>query len=118
MNRYLENVAVRRVVAMVLLASAWEVLSRIGVINPFYAPAPSEILRVVSSLFIEGTIYNHLEATFVAALAGLVIGLALLAGSPTIGYDLGRAFEGVASQLGTTLVPAVLVRSTCTPAAQ
>ncbi|HET9549240.1 MAG TPA: ABC transporter permease [Candidatus Binatia bacterium] len=77
MNRYLENVAVRRVVAMVLLASAWEVLSRIGVINPFYAPAPSEILRVVSSLFIEGTIYNHLEATFVAALAGLVIGLAL-----------------------------------------
>jgi NitT/TauT family transport system permease protein len=77
MNRYLENVAVRRVVAMVLLASAWEVLSRIGVINPFYAPAPSDILRVVFSLFIEGTIYNHLEATFVAALAGLVIGLAL-----------------------------------------
>ena len=48
-----------------------------GVINPFYAPAPSEILRVVVSLFIEGTIYNHLEATFVAALVGLVIGLAL-----------------------------------------
>src|SRR5438093_2103880 len=77
MNRYLENVALRRVVAMVLLASAWEALSRIGVINPFYAPAPSEILRVVFSLFIEGTIYNHLEATFVAALAGLVIGVAL-----------------------------------------
>src|SRR6476646_9836333 len=77
MNRYLENVAVRRVVAMVLLAFAWEVLSRIGVINPFYAPAPSEILRVVSSLFIEGTIYNHLEATFAASLVGLVIGLAL-----------------------------------------
>ena len=34
-------------------------------------------MRVVFSLFIEGTIYNHLEATFVAALAGLVIGLAL-----------------------------------------
>ena len=77
MNRYLKNVAVRRVLAMVLLASAWEVLSRMGVINPFYAPAPSEILRVVFSLFIEGTIYNHLEATFVAALVGLVIGLAL-----------------------------------------
>ena len=47
MNRYLKNVAVRRVVAMGLLAAAWEGLSRIGVINPFYAPAPSEIMRVV-----------------------------------------------------------------------
>jgi hypothetical protein len=45
----------------------------------------------------------------ISGLVGLVIGLALLAGSPTIGYDLGRAFEGVASQLGTTLVPAVVV---------
>ena len=35
MNRYLKNVAVRRVLAMVLLAAAWEALSRIGVINPF-----------------------------------------------------------------------------------
>ena len=43
MNRYLKNVAVRRVLAMVLLASVWEALSRMGVINPFYAPAPSEL---------------------------------------------------------------------------
>ena len=46
-------------------------------INPFYAPAPSEILRVVVTLFVEGTIFSHLEATFTAALAGLVFGLAL-----------------------------------------
>ena len=51
MNRYLKNVAVRRVLAMGLLAAAWEGLSRMGVINPFYAPAPSEIMRVVVSLF-------------------------------------------------------------------
>src|SRR6202008_2633969 len=46
-------------------------------INPFYAPAPSEILRVVFSLFAEGTILNHLEATFAAALSGLVLGLVI-----------------------------------------
>jgi hypothetical protein len=45
----------------------------------------------------------------VSGLVGLVIGLALLAGSPRIGYELGHAVEGVASQLGTTLVPALVV---------
>src|SRR4030095_14237628 len=40
-------------------------------------PPPSEILRVVYSLFAEGRILNHLEATFTAALAGLVIVVAL-----------------------------------------
>src|SRR5262249_18036731 len=65
----------RRSVALLLLAVIWEVLSRVGIIDPFYAPAPSEILRVVVSLFAEGTIFNHLEATFAGALSGLMIGL-------------------------------------------
>jgi NitT/TauT family transport system permease protein len=77
MSAHIEKAAVRRLLSFLLLISLWEVLSRAGVINPFYAPAPSEILRVVFSLFIEGTIYNHLEATFTAAFAGLVIGLVL-----------------------------------------
>ncbi|MGH7810754.1 MAG: ABC transporter permease [Candidatus Binatia bacterium] len=71
------NVAVRRALSLLALTALWEVMSRTGVINPFYAPAPSEVLRVVFSLFAEGTIFNHLEATFAAALAGLIIGLGL-----------------------------------------
>jgi len=59
------------------LALVWEILSRLGTIDPFYAPPPSQILSVVFSLFAEGKIFNHLEATFSAALAGLTIGLAL-----------------------------------------
>ena len=59
------------------MSSYLEIMSRMGLINPFYFPAPSEILRVVVSLFIEGTIFRHLEATFAAALAGLIIGLGL-----------------------------------------
>jgi len=74
---YVENVWVRRLISLLFLTFVWEVSSRTGVINPFYAPAPSEILRVVVTLFIEGTIFSHLEVTFTAALAGLVFGLAL-----------------------------------------
>lgn len=77
MSGYLKRVAVRRTVALLVLILLWEALSRAGVINPFYAPAPSEVLRVVVSLFVERTIFTHLEATFIASLVGLAVGLAL-----------------------------------------
>lgn len=77
MTAHTEKLWVRRLISLLALAILWEVLARAGIINPFYAPAPSEILRVVFSLFAEGTILSHLEATFAAALSGLVIGLAL-----------------------------------------
>ncbi|HEU4344907.1 MAG TPA: ABC transporter permease [Candidatus Binatia bacterium] len=68
---------VRRFLSLCVLAFFWEVLARRGIIDPFYAPAPSAVIRVVFSLFAEGRIFSHLEATFSAALAGLVIGVAL-----------------------------------------
>ena len=77
MRNYLKELWVRRLLSLLILTALWEVLSRTGTIDPFYAPAPSEVLRVVFSLFAEGTIFHHLEATFTAALAGLVIGLGL-----------------------------------------
>jgi NitT/TauT family transport system permease protein len=77
MNGYLKNVAVRRALSLFMLIAVWEVTARMGLVNPFYAPPPSEILRVVFTLFAEGTIFTHLEATFAASIAGLVIGLAL-----------------------------------------
>ena len=73
----MKNLWARRSLALLALASVWEILSRLGTIDPFYAPPPSQILGVVFSLFAEGKIFNHLEATFSAALAGLSIGLAL-----------------------------------------
>jgi NitT/TauT family transport system permease protein len=77
MSSLVEKLWVRRSLALLVLAAVWELLSRVGVLNPFYAPPPSEVLRVVYSLFAEGRILSHLEATFSAALAGLLIGLAL-----------------------------------------
>jgi NitT/TauT family transport system permease protein len=77
MSSLVEKLWMRRFLALLVLAAVWELLSRLGVLNPFYAPPPSEVLRVVYSLFAEGRILSHLEATFSAALAGLLIGLAL-----------------------------------------
>ena len=77
MSAYLQKVGVRRSISLLVLLLAWEALSREGMINPFYAPPPSEVLRVIFTLFAERTIFSHLEATFAASLVGLVIGLAL-----------------------------------------
>ena len=65
----------RRTAALVAALALWELAGRVGWLNPFYAPAPSVIGATVVELFTEGDIYQHLEATFGAALAGLVLGL-------------------------------------------
>jgi NitT/TauT family transport system permease protein len=72
-----EKLWVRRLLALAALAFVWELLSRQGIVDPFYAPPPSEVLRVLITLFAEGRIFSHLEVTFTAAVAGLIIGLGL-----------------------------------------
>ncbi len=68
---------VRQTVALVLTLAAWEGLSRAGLLNPLYAPAPSRIAAALVELFADGSIWSHLEATFGAALGGLVLGILL-----------------------------------------
>ena len=77
MKRWLNTVAARRSVALVVLLAAWEALARLGVINPFYAPPPSTVAKVLATLFADGQIWTHLDATFSAALVGLAAGLLL-----------------------------------------
>lgn len=69
------NPRVKRVVALVIVLLGWEVLSRTGVVDPFYAPPPTEVADVLRELFATGDIYRHLQATLTAALGGLLIGV-------------------------------------------
>jgi NitT/TauT family transport system permease protein len=62
---------------MAVLLAAWEALAQLGVLDPFYAPPPSTVAKVLASLFADGQIWTHLDATFSAALAGLVAGVVL-----------------------------------------
>jgi NitT/TauT family transport system permease protein len=67
----------RRLPALVLLLAVWEGCARAGWLNPFYAPAPSAVGSVLVTLFSAGDIWMHLQATLLAACAGLVGGVAL-----------------------------------------
>ena len=69
--------AVRRAGALMFLLAGWESLSRLGFVDPFYAPPPSTVARAMFSLFADGSVWTHLEATFLAALLGLAGGLVL-----------------------------------------
>ncbi len=73
----LSSRTIRRAAALVLMLFVWEGLSRVGVIDPFYAPPPTTVAQVFVSLFAEGEIWRHLQATFTAALVGLIAGLVL-----------------------------------------
>lgn len=77
MKRWLTHVAVRRSLALALLLLVWEASARLGWLNPFYAPPPSTVAKVLASLFADGEVWPHLEATFTAAIVGLIAGLAL-----------------------------------------
>ena len=77
MTRRETGPALRRGLALLLLVAVWESLARIGWLDPFYAPPPSTVAAVLVSLFADGSVWTHLEATFSAAFIGLLGGLAL-----------------------------------------
>lgn len=64
-------------VAIAVLLLSWEALSRLGVFDPFYMPAPSRVGSVLFGMFADGSVWPHLQATFTAALAGLALGLVI-----------------------------------------
>jgi len=73
----LDKVWARQLTALAAFLAGWEALARIGVLDPFYAPPPTEVAAVLVTVFADGTIWPHLQATFTAALLGLVLGLVL-----------------------------------------
>jgi len=68
---------VRQVVALLILLALWEAAGRAGMLNPLYLPSPSQVGAALVDLFSDGRIWPHLEATFTAALGGLVLGIAV-----------------------------------------
>lgn len=69
----------RRAAALGLLVLLWEFAVRIELLDPFFVPPPSAVAATLFELFADpgGQIWNHLNATFTAALWGLAAGLAI-----------------------------------------
>lgn len=78
-----KRIWVRQASAFVVFLGIWETLTRAGVLDPFYAPAPSKVAATLLELFSSGGIWTHLQATFTAALLGLLFGLVIGA---TLGF--------------------------------
>lgn len=93
--------AVHRLVALAIILGLWEALVRFGVLNPFYLPPPSKVAKTLSALFADAEIWTHIEATFGAALLGLVLGV-------LVGAFLG-AGAALLPRLGEILDPAMTV---------
>src|SRR6059058_3041807 len=65
----------RQVAALAALLAVWEAADRANLLNPIYAPSPSRVGAALVELFADGRIWPHLEATFGAALVGVVLGV-------------------------------------------
>lgn len=66
---------VRQLATLAVVLTLWEAAGYAGMLNPLYMPTPSAIGRALADLFGSGSIWPHLEATFGAALGGLVLGI-------------------------------------------
>ncbi len=65
----------RQLATFAILLAIWEAAGRAGLLNPVFAPSPSQIAAALVDLFADGRIWPHLEATFTAALGGLALGI-------------------------------------------
>jgi len=95
------GLAARRLAALVIGLGIWEALVRLRLVNPFYIPAPSKVAETLVTLFADGEIWTHIEATFSAALLGLALGV-------VVGAALGTA-AALFPRLGEILDPAMTV---------
>jgi len=66
---------IRQLAAFAVLLALWEGAGYADMLNPLYMPTPTQIWGAFVELFGQGTIWPHMEATFTAALVGLVLGI-------------------------------------------
>ncbi len=68
---------IRQLATLAVVVAVWEAAGRANLLNPLYVPSPGRIADALIELFASGRIWPHLEATFTAALVGLVLGIAV-----------------------------------------
>lgn len=95
----------------VAILIGWEVLARVGVVDPAYAPAPSDIISTGVTLFRDGVLGPDLSISLQRAAIGLVIGLSVGIATGVLGGFLRSGenlFNGVAQILNTVPLLAIL----------
>lgn len=88
---------VERWLVIVLVVSAWEILPRIGVLDPFFISQPTMVLARLQELAMSGELWRHILATMEEAVIGFFSGAGL-------GIVLGLACS-LNDRLAAALVP-------------
>jgi NitT/TauT family transport system permease protein len=104
----------RQLLALAVALALWEAAGWAGWLNPLYLPAPSRIGAALVELFSQGSIWPHLEATFAAAIGGLVLGIAvgvLLGSAAALVKPIAELLEPVMMMLNA--VPRVVLAPLC-----
>ena len=70
-------VHITQIFMIVLILALWEILSRYGIISKFIFSSPSLILETIKSLFLEGTLFNHIFTTLFETIIAFVLGILL-----------------------------------------
>ena len=79
---------VLRVGALTAFIAAWEIASRLGLLDPLFASSPSLIVEKLAQMIADGTIWPHVLAS--ANIAALGFGLSVVVGVP-LGLAMGRS---------------------------
>ncbi len=110
----LKYVWARQLLALAVALTLWEAAGWAGWLNPLYFPAPSRIGAALVELFSQGTIWTHLEATFAAAIGGLILGIAVgvvLGSVAALVRPIAELLEPVMMMLNA--VPRVILAPLC-----
>ncbi len=110
----LKYVWARQLLALTIALALWEAAGWAGWLNPLYLPTPSRIAVAFVDLFAQGSIWTHLEATFAAAIGGLVLGIlvgVLLGSAAALVRPIAELLEPVMMMLNA--VPRVVLAPLC-----
>ncbi len=90
-----------RVLALVALVVAWEIVARAGWVPALFLPSPLGVLREGWDMLMSGELLGHLAASLQRLVLGFVIGGAL---GVAVGIAVG--FFSIAEAVGTPLIAA------------
>lgn len=99
------------VIGILAFFSAWELATRLEILNPFYFPPFSKIVAKGVELFVNGTIWQHMWFSLTNFAVGFIIAVVLgvIAGVPMGWYKgISRTFDPLLSGIYATPLIALL----------
>ncbi|MDR3229897.1 MAG: ABC transporter permease [Synergistaceae bacterium] len=76
----------KRTLAIFIFFAVWEALPRSGIIDPFFLPPLSVVIRTIYGMVVDGELFTHLAASLKRTLTGFTLGFLV---SVSLGLMIG-----------------------------